>query len=252
MGAIYRVTCKANGKVYIGQTTKTGWRQRYDYEMTRIAWKARSGKQLRPFEKAAVKHGWGIFEFRDLMTNVPDGMLDALERFFIRNHRAAERAFGYNCEGGGNAKKTLSADVKKKISEANRVVLAWKHATHGEFIGGCRDLVRAFPEQGLTVCGAEHLSRGETRSHKGWVCPLAPVKARSKRVVRVWAHAIHGEVIASAGGLARAFPQHSIRPQELSYVANPNYAWSKSHRGWTYVREATSDEERECCMRGAA
>jgi hypothetical protein len=117
MGCIYRAVCTKNGKIYVGQTTKASWSDRYRALEAKIKWAVEEGIRLRPFDRAVRKHGIEAFEFRDLMTNVPDEMLDGLERFFIKLYRTTEKKFGYNCESGGNFRKRAAWSTRLKMRE---------------------------------------------------------------------------------------------------------------------------------------
>jgi hypothetical protein len=235
--------------MYVGQTTKESWFDRHRYAEISAKCNSRTGKDLRPFEKAILKYGYAAFDFRDLMTNVPDDQLDALEKFFISYFRCDDKRFGYNIESGGNRLKKILPHVRAKISEANKRMRTWEKRGYGRIVASISEIAELDPS--TTVNGLQPLVCGTSRSHQGWVCltPRRRLKV-SRRVVHVWEHPDHGRVISTGKGLSRRFPEQNLSRQELAYVANPTYEWTKSHRGWRWVRRATDREETECCLSG--
>ena len=82
MGCIYIVTCKANGKQYIGQTRSSLKRRQYDYVRTALQAK-RAFVSI--FHHAIAKHSPQAFEWAVLCNVEPDeySMLDDLESLAI-------------------------------------------------------------------------------------------------------------------------------------------------------------------------
>jgi len=110
-GYIYKVTNLANGKTYIGQTTKSleeRWREHLYTNPTR--------KYL--LHKAIQKYGKENFKIELLAEAHFSEMIDDLERFYITQYNSIQPN-GYNLESGGNKYKKLHEDVKKKIKDSN-------------------------------------------------------------------------------------------------------------------------------------
>ena len=104
---IYKITNKANGKVYIGQTTKTLAERKQGHHLS-----AFSGMRKTKIYTAMRKYGWENFEFEELDTASSQDELDELEQHYIREYNAIED--GYNLSiGGGGANAMLSPQVKK-------------------------------------------------------------------------------------------------------------------------------------------
>lgn len=249
MGAIYRVTNKVNGRVYIGQTTKKGWKQRYQGIGSRIEMLKRKGEILRPIDRAMAKHGVENFEFCDLVTNVPDRLLDCLERLFIRQFRSDDGEHGYNADGGGQATKDLSDATRAKLRKHGVTVTTWSHPVHGIHVCGVSELVRKFPEQRLVACGLSHVRRGRARVYKGWV--QAGVKSgfmpEKFGRVHLWVHPQAGQFLGTTSMLAKRFLRSRFGRQSVSYcIGDPR----RSHRKWKWIRAGTFEEQQKCCEAG--
>lgn len=247
MGAIYRAVCRVNGKVYVGQTKHSGWRQRYKGYEKYPRRLARLGKPLRPFDKAILKYGLASFEFRDLMTNVSPEYLDKFEVFFIRHFHATDRNRGYNVEPGGYRAKESFVRARKEV-DSRRKVRRWSHPQFGLVVGCAGDVAAVDPS--VTVLYLHKVGNGRSRYHRGWVCLDVPQKKVRVRAPHVWEHDTYGRVVASTSGLARMFPEQNLKRQQLSYVANPRYPDEGSHRGWRYLRAPTAEEELACRVAG--
>lgn len=115
VGMIYKATNKINRKSYIGQTTQTLRMRRNDHNK-----QVNNHKRPKPhFVRALIKHGTDSFEWTELYTNIPFEQLDNMERWIIHNYDTSScGGNGYNTELGGNSKKQLSEETKKKISNS--------------------------------------------------------------------------------------------------------------------------------------
>jgi len=119
-GVIYLVTNQTNGKVYIGQTTKTlDWRRTKHYS-----------KSLRSknnhFHNAIKKHKienwtWDILEEIEIDdVKKLKSILDKYEKFYIKTYNSKNRTSGYNDTDGGDGMSNPSKETRIKIGSANR------------------------------------------------------------------------------------------------------------------------------------
>ena len=111
---IYKITNKINGKVYIGQTTRTlseriqGYKKEYK-------WKSNS----RPIIRAMNKYGFENFEFSIIEEDINSKeQLDEKEKYYIKKYKSLCSQKGYNVELGGNGVGKHSEETKKKIGQA--------------------------------------------------------------------------------------------------------------------------------------
>lgn len=106
-GIIYCLTCKVNGKVYIGQTTE------FDIRMT--AYKRLDCKAQILIYNALKKYGPENFLYETIDKGVSKEDLDQLECYHMALANSRNRNFGYNIRGGGSRGK-FSEETKKKMS----------------------------------------------------------------------------------------------------------------------------------------
>lgn len=147
-GYIYKVTNKANGKIYIGLTT-TGFDIRYAYDILQNT----HNEHLR---NAIKKYGIDSFDInKKFDTAYSKEELDALEDMYIKIYDTINPKYGYNKKyGGGNGKHTeetknkisLSVsgennpffgkhhteETKNKLREANKGNKYWEGKSHSE------------------------------------------------------------------------------------------------------------------------
>ena len=108
-GLIYSITCKVNGKRYVGQTTKNvaeRWRGHLQESRT---------QSHRPLYRAINKYGAGMFSVRVLEDNIEIDNLSARETYWIEQFDSYNS--GYNLTTGGEQSYTIREDVKEKISQ---------------------------------------------------------------------------------------------------------------------------------------
>lgn len=128
---VYKITNSINGKVYIGQTT----RSLLDRQKEHIR-DLRGGKHHNQVLQATYnKHGM-CFEFEALASGRYVLELDQLEIIFIETYQSCNKKYGYNLRGGGlngtpteetrakisksHTGKTKSPEHRRKMAEANR------------------------------------------------------------------------------------------------------------------------------------
>jgi group I intron endonuclease len=111
---IYGIKNLANGKWYIGQSVDIERRQENHFYCLKGGYHFNTHLQ-----KAFDKYGINNFTFHVLeVTSEP--MLDIRERAWIMYYQSTQEQWGYNLEGGGHVNKHLTAEVRKKISEAKK------------------------------------------------------------------------------------------------------------------------------------
>ena len=111
---VYVHTCKANGKKYVGCTTKIN---------PEIRWgKNGEGYKHQVFGKAVRKHGWDNFEHEVFEVESEEEMYRK-EVELISFYHSNDPEYGYNCSSGGE-KSALgckySEEVRQKLSEARK------------------------------------------------------------------------------------------------------------------------------------
>jgi group I intron endonuclease len=114
---IYKCTCLANGKVYIGLTTK-GLAHRISNHVRTSKCTNRNNM----FYNAIKKHGkenfaWDVLEYCD------EGELEKREIFWIRYFDSYHN--GYNSTTGGELKKEYSTVSKLKMSMGRKGQIPW-------------------------------------------------------------------------------------------------------------------------------
>lgn len=107
MGFIYKITNNINGKCYIGQTIKKPER-RINRHFGRSNCKA--------LHNAIQKYGRDTFTF-EILHETLNIFLDDLEIAEIKRHNTLA-PHGYNLTSGGEYKKVVSNQTRKKISDA--------------------------------------------------------------------------------------------------------------------------------------
>ena len=115
---IYKILNQLNGKVYIGQTTRT-LEQRWKDYIKDYKYVTPQSKGYRPIIAAMQKYGIDNFTIDILEDDIQTKEeLDILEIKYIKEYDATNPHFGYNVELGGNGIGKHSEVTKQKISEA--------------------------------------------------------------------------------------------------------------------------------------
>lgn len=114
---IYKITNTVNGKIYIGQTTKSLSERKRGYW---IEYKYKTAN-CRLIIKAMKKYGFGKFIFEVLKEDIlSKEEMDDLERFYIQKFNSTNKSVGYNIELGGNSVGKHAESTKLKISIAQQ------------------------------------------------------------------------------------------------------------------------------------
>lgn len=105
---VYCHTNKINGKKYVGITS----------QKPENRWKNGDGyKNNEYFYRAIQKYGWHNFSHEILYVNLPRDEAENLEVKLIAEYDTTFNQKGYNIESGGNVKKDIPSETRKKISE---------------------------------------------------------------------------------------------------------------------------------------
>lgn len=110
-GVIYVAVNKANGKAYVGQTTRTVNR-RWGQHLSQV----RKGFKDH-FHNALRCHGSDSFHVSTVAVAQSKEQLDQLEKLWIVALRVLDRKYGYNDKGGGS-NGSPTAETRAKISKA--------------------------------------------------------------------------------------------------------------------------------------
>lgn len=118
MGYIYKITNLINGKIYIGQTSKT-IQERFEAHLK----KARAYTNRYLYD-AMNKYGYENFKVTEI-EECDNANLDEREIYWIKYYNSNNKQYGYNMTiggGGGNtwANNPHKAETARKISEHNK------------------------------------------------------------------------------------------------------------------------------------
>lgn len=107
---LYRVTNLINEKVYIGQSVnpQARWRRHKS--------DAKLGKDKKHFANAIRKYGVHNFVFEVIVQAKTLEDIDQAEIDCIKQYRSSDKNYGYNIALGGNGKRIVSAQTRKKIA----------------------------------------------------------------------------------------------------------------------------------------
>lgn len=108
-GAVYKIENRINGRVYIGQTTRSVT-ERYGLKLQRV--------RNRPLKEDVERFGYENFDITEVLEYGESyEELNALEKKYIKLYDSTNPEKGYNTEpGGGN--HAMSEDVKRKIGSS--------------------------------------------------------------------------------------------------------------------------------------
>ena|SRR5271166_5654147 len=181
-GVIYFIANLINGKVYVGQTTRS---VAIRFRAHREA--CRRGENF-PLYRSVKKYGWASFEVREVVFAENQKRLDALESAWIILLRTTNREFGYNLTYGGNG-GARTEEVCEKLrrshlgqkpwnkgmrSSARKIKLPWGSAELHEKLSNSAKARTISPETRKKI--------SETLKKNGCVPPWNLVDRNSKRM----------------------------------------------------------------------
>lgn len=115
---IYLVTCKINGKLYVGQTSNTLWGRWRSHRNAALSAPDQTYKQKTALARAMRLHGPANFDLTVLQLCASADELDAAEEAWIAKLGSLVPA-GYNLAAGGKCAPRVP-EVGERISAANR------------------------------------------------------------------------------------------------------------------------------------
>lgn len=118
---IYKVTNKLNGKIYIGQTSKTLEKRKLQHERESLT-KSRTSVK---FHNALLKYGFDNFEWEVLKECSTQEELDYYEDYYINEFNCLNRNLGYNLKSGGKLGGCYSEESKRNMGLATKK--KWKN-----------------------------------------------------------------------------------------------------------------------------
>ena len=102
---VYKHT-SPSGKVYIGVTG----------QKPRLRWQNGLGYRTQEyFYRAILKYGWDQFRHEIVYQTESYADANSKETELIAEHKSTDKNYGYNIEGGGNLKKTVSESTRIKL-----------------------------------------------------------------------------------------------------------------------------------------
>lgn len=112
---IYKLTNKINGKIYVGQTSKTILKRWKDHIFI-----AKGGKQKYPafsaIHAAIVKYGEENFDIQEIDTASNLDELNEKEMYWIAQFKKISKLYNLNNGGGGNTGHIVSDSTRQKLS----------------------------------------------------------------------------------------------------------------------------------------
>ena len=105
---VYKHTNTANGKVYIGITSKK----------PEARWEGGNGYRHNAYLNSAIeKYGWDAFSHEILYNGLTEDEALAIERNLISEYGSANREYGYNIELGGRKRGAFSEETLEKLRQ---------------------------------------------------------------------------------------------------------------------------------------
>lgn len=125
MGLVYKMVCKNNGLVYIGQTV-VSLKRRSIQHISKLRYNNHPSKRI---QDDFNLFGNDSFIFETLEETSDNTMLDAIEQKYIESLKSYLPSIGYNKERGGKFKKLgAMATIKKGTKLSNEHVTALSNA----------------------------------------------------------------------------------------------------------------------------
>lgn len=186
MYKIYKYTNVANGKVYVGQTSKS--------LEERAQTNGGNYKECRRFYAAIKKYGWDSFIPEIIEDNLSLEEANRLEKYYINLFNSTDDKYGYNLALGGDNKEMLP-ESKKIISEKakerytnkeNNPMFGKKHSREAIAKMSAKKTGEANPMYGTTWTDKQRAA-----IRKGWTYEWTPERRelaskRQKEIAKNW------------------------------------------------------------------
>lgn len=117
-GKIYEIINKVNGRIYVGQTTKS-LKERLRKHKNSAFFKSRPNKS--ELQKDIIYYGIDNFSISEICKCIDNIHMDIIETYYIKRYKKIYGKKCYNSRLGIN----LSEEAKNKISNANKGNIAW-------------------------------------------------------------------------------------------------------------------------------
>ena len=111
---IYKITCLANNRVYIGQTKHL--KKRKAEHLRSLKNQSHHSTLL---QRSWNKYGKNLFK-HEIIEECDINNVDEKEVYWIKFHDSTNKYNGFNNDGGGNKNKVLSEVTRQKISKFHR------------------------------------------------------------------------------------------------------------------------------------
>ncbi len=208
--AIYKLTNKINGMIYIGQTIVKN-------PFTRINRHFNQNKhnQFR-LQNAIQKYGKENFSIFILDDTIDINLLNELEQYYIDFYNCLSPE-GYNLKKGGENGGPCSEETKKKISIAKTGI------SNSKLLG------RKFTQQHCDALSAVRKGKPQTEARK-----LANIKTTEKRCIPIIAINKQLNEYKIFNSIEECSRQLNLVASCVSRVLR-NDQNRKQHKGWTFV-----------------
>lgn len=214
MAIIYLATNQKNGKRYVGFTTQSLHRRRYQhwYDATR-----KDRKIDTYFYRAIRKYGIDSFTFEIIKEGDPKELLDECEPKLIVEYQSTDRRYGYNICSGGQGRvgcvpwnkgiprtpevreklrlahtgskqslETIAKRVSKtrgqKRSEKTKRIMAgeWLITDPSGHSQNVANLLRFCLDNALDMSCMLYVANGKRKHHKGYACKRTKLSPQSR------------------------------------------------------------------------
>jgi len=217
---VYLIRNLLNGKIYVGKTNDAGHRWVQHVSASR-------GKTHHmPVVRAIKKYGPENFSFTVLgRFDTEDAALLAEQRW-IKQYDANNPLKGYNLDGGGLGGKTLSAETRRKVSEALR-----GRKLSPEHIAKMSEARRGRPLPEATRVKMSEVRRG---------------KKRDPHIGQKVAEALQGRSLTpeTKMKMALAHQGRNLAPEHVAKVAAANTGKKRSEEAKAKMSEAMRESHR--------
>jgi group I intron endonuclease len=139
MGCIYKIECKVNNKIYIGQT-------KHNNPIKRFKQHINDSKKMQGYalHNAIRTHGEGNFSIETLYTSDNQDELNEKEKYYIEFYKSRTTENGYNITGGGKGVIYKRVDTSTTRAEKISATLKeyYKNADKSAMAERCRNIFK--------------------------------------------------------------------------------------------------------------